>query len=459
LTFKQIALKIIRANAKKYMLQICSNSFAIAVFYTYMTLLTSRKFVRVLNEHGCDDSFIYAPCIVTIVFSILFIIFSYSTFIKARKPEFGNYLVLGMTSRNIKTLIIVESLIMSAISICIGLGTGMILSKLTSLLVKRILDISYVPIEFTLLSYEYTIGFFGAIFIIATAVSLFSIGKYEIVKLIKGTRYSDRNLLGKLWVGFIGVILTELSILHSKVYSKFFTEDQDTFPVFISIIICCIGIYIVISNTAWFSELILMPFQKKRIRGLMFVSDIRYSFGKVKNIVFVVMLLSAATNFFCNICVYLITDFERITTGYNPYHIAYAEFPGINQLTEEKHFQLFLFSFVGVLFFITSCLLLHFALAIDKDIEKAKFKKLYKMGITKKEAGKIISNKLLLLFILPIVLAIFITVKYCSILFNMTGAGDTFFVGTTLIGSIYLLFQIVFFIVYRRFYINSVLKL
>ena len=81
-----------------------------------------------------------------------------------------------------------------------------------------------------------------------------------------------------------------------------------------------------------------------------------------------------------------------------------------NNQMQSASFLLFLCSFVGILFFISAGLMLHFKLLTEFEAEKIKYKKINKVGITNEEVSKTISRQLQVLFFVPIILSILIAI-------------------------------------------------
>lgn len=75
-------------------------------------------------------------------------------------------------------------------------------------------------------------------------------------------------------------------------------------------------------------------------------------------------------------------------------------------------YLLFLCSYVGILFLLSSAVILHFKLLTEYEDEKIKYKKLYKIGITDDEVSKLILKELKVLFFLPYILSTFVAAFY-----------------------------------------------
>lgn len=79
---------------------------------------------------------LYAPFLVIRVFAVLFIVYAQMAFLKFRKSDFGLLMVLGMTSHNIRKIILFENSMIALASILTGLGAGTVFSGIFSSLFR-----------------------------------------------------------------------------------------------------------------------------------------------------------------------------------------------------------------------------------------------------------------------------------------------------------------------------------
>ena len=130
-----------------------------------------------------------------------------------------------------------------------------------------------------------------------------------------------------------------------------------------------------------------------------------------------------------------------------------------SELKQSNEFGVVLFVFDGLLFFISTGVLLHFRIWTDWEKEKLKFQKLNKIGITSKEVAKIIAKPFRLLFFLPYVLGTILSSFYFVFMTKLAvhqtiePLRDSLFVG-----GIYLGLQLLLYLLYTRIYTKRILK-
>ena len=104
---------------------------------------------------------------------------------------------------------------------------------------------------------------------------------------------------------------------------------------------------------------------------------------------------------------------------------------------------------MGILFFVASAAVLFFNQYIALDEVKSQFKKLYKIGIVKNEAKKMISGELLVTFFTPVVFGGILAVILMNFTAKIMGGSDMiseFMNSAYKVIAIYFMFQILFYI-------------
>ncbi|WP_161568236.1 FtsX-like permease family protein [Anaerobacillus alkaliphilus] len=114
-------------------------------------------------------------------------------------------------------------------------------------------------------------------------------------------------------------------------------------------------------------------------------------------------------------------------------------------------FALFIMSFISILFFVTVCVVLHFKIFADQDDDRQKLKLLRTIGITSKEVGLYLNQKLLMVIALPVVLGGFlgVVISVAINLYNVTEMEITntiIFYNGLLVVTVYFLFISVYYV-------------
>ena len=145
---------------------------------------------------------------VILVFSVIFLYYTYSFLIRRRAREFGLYNVLGMGKRNLVRIISWENLITFAAALAGGLLAGILLSKLAELGLMNLLNgtVNY-AIRVDVDSVVLTIVCFAAIFILITLSAVIRTARASAVNLMKSENVGEKPPKGNLLIALLGVIL------------------------------------------------------------------------------------------------------------------------------------------------------------------------------------------------------------------------------------------------------------
>lgn len=332
MTFNQIAIKICKGNMKRYITYLLCNSFSIMIFFMYSTLLFNDKLTNSTElEKGVSD-IIIIPNIALIVFSIFFISYAHSTFIKGRKKEFGLFMNLGMSISDIRKLILVENGLIAITSIVFGILSGTILSRLFFLFIMNIIDVVGVSYHISFINYIFSIGVFGLIFAIAVITTIIVTSRFQLVNLLKVNRVSGKNRVSSPIIGIIGMtILVGALIL---LYISF--NDIDGRLLLWLTILCVIGLYITISQLG--SSILNLTKKRSKVyyNNLLLTTSLNYKFKQTKKIMFIIAVLVMVTIFYSGHCLNLMLSAERSATEANPYDVAFVQTQSKNNITSDE---------------------------------------------------------------------------------------------------------------------------
>ncbi|MFC4597829.1 FtsX-like permease family protein [Cohnella hongkongensis] len=115
---------------------------------------------------------------------------------------------------------------------------------------------------------------------------------------------------------------------------------------------------------------------------------------------------------------------------------------------------LFIGLFIGAVFFVASGSFLYFRLYADLPDDRAKFKSIAKLGLTERELSGIVTKQLMLLFFVPIVVALVHGAVALTSMQNMLGT-SLMTTSLSVLGT-FLLIQIAYFLLIRARYVKEV---
>lgn len=140
------------------------------------------------------------------IFSCIFLFYTNSFLIRRRKKEFGLYHILGMGKRNIARILFWETMLTALISLVIGIGFGILFSKLAELGMLRLMHAQATySMQISPDSILFTITVFGCIFILLFFNALRQIHFSGAISLIRSENVGEKPPKGNWILGILGL--------------------------------------------------------------------------------------------------------------------------------------------------------------------------------------------------------------------------------------------------------------
>ena len=137
----KLALRNVRRSVRDYAVYFVTLTLGVAVFYAFNAIGDSRVLFEA--QEGAANVFLasgasifdilvlvmtYFSIVVAVVLGFL-VLYANRFVVRARKKEFGTYLLLGMSPRQVSSVVLMESLIVGVIALVVGLGLGFLISQ------------------------------------------------------------------------------------------------------------------------------------------------------------------------------------------------------------------------------------------------------------------------------------------------------------------------------------------
>ncbi|MGM9625977.1 MAG: ABC transporter permease [Eubacteriales bacterium] len=170
--FVKLALRNVRRQLQNYLIYFITVALSVALMFAVMNLFYSEavQTVTIVND---DMQTIFGMILLLSAF-VTALVLRYATMfmLKLRRKEFGMYLTLGMTRRNICFLFACETGILSGIATLVGMGAGLLIYQLLSAMFASILDIPFTVSFCSLKGVLFSLLLSAAMFLLSTIASL-----------------------------------------------------------------------------------------------------------------------------------------------------------------------------------------------------------------------------------------------------------------------------------------------
>ncbi len=135
--YPKLALSSFRKNGRFYLpyLLTCAGMVLMCYIVRYLGNLPQLDTVR---GGATVKSCLGMGVFIIGLFSVIFLFYTNAFLMRRRKMEFGLYNILGLSKRNLSVLLLVETVMIAILALVLGLAGGIALSKLTELLLLRL---------------------------------------------------------------------------------------------------------------------------------------------------------------------------------------------------------------------------------------------------------------------------------------------------------------------------------
>lgn len=254
--YPKLAFDGIRKNRRMYVPFICTCIGMVMMFYIISYLHYSDT-IASMNGNGGQimRSTLNLGSIVVGIFSCIFLFYTNSFLIRRRKKEFGLYHILGMGKLNIARILFWETLLTAVISLVLGIGFGILFSKLAELAMARLTHAQIIySMHISPDSILFTLTVFGCIFILLFFNTLRQVHFSNAITLVQSESVGEKPPKGNILLGLLGMIC-----LAAAYYLAVTVAD----PVsalgmfFIAVILVIVGTYLImIASSVLFCRLL-----------------------------------------------------------------------------------------------------------------------------------------------------------------------------------------------------------
>ncbi|PHE95102.1 ABC transporter permease [Bacillus wiedmannii] len=329
MNFRQLALNNVKGNWRNYKAFLISSCLSIVVFFMYASFIYHPDVVsgnismREMISKGLE-SMNY----IVVIFSALFILYANSTFLRARKKEFGLLTLIGGTKSQLGRMIILEQLMLGSIAIVVGIGLGMLCSKLFFQALSVILKIDKtLPLVWNSRAILITAGVYFILFLILSLFSVWTVGRLQIIDLLREARKQkvEPFAFTSLCVVGIGCIIV-----------AYVLSFQVTFMNFIILFLPIVGLtiggtYLLFTQG---STVVLKALQKRKksfytYPNMFVLSNLIYKMKDNARFLFVISIITAVVSSAVGTLYVFFEDMSYKAATSTPHAISYEE-KGIN---------------------------------------------------------------------------------------------------------------------------------
>ncbi|SFD49218.1 FtsX-like permease family protein [Clostridium uliginosum] len=293
--FNELILKNIKYNIKNYIAYLLSTSIVLSILFMFFNFFYSDTFIEKSKEifKGPEKNIIIG---IMTIFLIAFVIYITATFIKTRGKELGVYYTIGLTSKEILRILFYENIVISGVSIAIGLIIGILFSKLFNMAFLKVMDIYNIDIEINIIGIL-SVALVGLlIFAINSLYQRILLRKHSIVELIKFSSKKEVASRGVFVKGIISIIAFVVS--YKNIIEFIDGPSGITKYTVVFAIAAIVSLYFLIGFFMALVEVILKKFKKTYNNNIVTIKTLESKFLSYRATIFVSIIMTCAGIFF-----------------------------------------------------------------------------------------------------------------------------------------------------------------
>lgn len=413
-----IVQRNIRRNFKEYILYFVSLASSMLIYFIFASLRYSTQIKKEMVNNVMINSVLQSSKVILIIFIAIFIIYSTNFFIRKRKKEVGLYSLLGITKKQIGTMLFCETMIMGGVALVVGILIGSISFKLFLELLMSLMKLN-VPIHF-----ELSIKAIIDTFIVFLSILLYTawknsriIYKFPLIEMFQANHQGERMPKGSVPRAYIGLILMGLGYILAGFFREVVNIVRNPIdpmnPIINPIMIPVFILFLVVFGTYFlftsYTVIVLKKIRSKR--------EIFYSGINIINISQLLYRVKGNAKLLAIIAILSAIALTAISTVAAGYYVGQSE-------TNRDFMQLygvalFIGSFLGVIFVLATGSIIYYKQLSEAYANQRYYETLRKIGVTKKEVKKSISKQVSFSFISPLIVGLVHSLFAIPIINNM----------------------------------------
>ncbi|MBE1555230.1 bacitracin transport system permease protein [Filibacter limicola] len=191
MTLFDLVVRSMRKNIKHYYLYFFALIFSVVLYFVFSTL---EQDSAVLDRSGGSMGLAFKVAgILLILIAGIFVVYANAIFLKRRSREIGLYQLIGLSKNKVARLLIIENVLLSAGALIIGIGAGMLVSRLFLLLLMKLIGHEgFITVSFSLAAIIQTIIVFMVISTLTSIQMLFTVRRSTLLGLFNAEKKGEQ---------------------------------------------------------------------------------------------------------------------------------------------------------------------------------------------------------------------------------------------------------------------------
>ena len=205
----KLALRNVKRQMENYLIYFMTVALTVALLFAVNNIIYSSN-LAIFVDRGESAKTALRIMVVMISMVVAFVLsFSTAFLLKCRKREFGTYLTLGMTRKNLLAIFLAETLIICGIALGAGLAAGIFFFQGLMAMMMKLLEMEFSIASYSVEGLLRTILLTMGIFLMASTASAVYLKRVSIYDLIHGEKKVEKGVRRP----FLWFIVTAVSFI------------------------------------------------------------------------------------------------------------------------------------------------------------------------------------------------------------------------------------------------------
>ncbi len=242
--FAKLAIRNVRRQIGNYLIYFITVSLTVALMFAVNNALFNQQVLAIANAMSEFQAGLIA--ITVLVSLIVAFVLGYATsfMLKLRKREFGTYLILGMTRRNILRIFILETCFLMFAALGTGIVLGLGVSQGLTAIIANLMETEFSFGSYSLKGCLLTVGLVTGLFLLSSGTSALYLSRVRIYNLLHVHKKSDKQIkYPLLWLILAAISLAGIvcaCILFAHTIGDM--SDNAGFILFITLVLLAVSI-------------------------------------------------------------------------------------------------------------------------------------------------------------------------------------------------------------------------
>lgn len=202
--YAKIALGNVRKSFRDFSVFFLTLAFGVCVFYAFGSITDQAAVIDMAEDQrrmvqALSDILTGLSVFVVVILGFL-VVYANRFLIRRRKREFGIYLTLGMDTRHVSWIVVMETLVVGVVALAVGLLLGIGLSQVMMYVTAGLFEatIQGFVFAFSPSACLSTMACFAGIFLVTIVFTVTTVSRYKLIDLINADKVSEKVRLRSL---------------------------------------------------------------------------------------------------------------------------------------------------------------------------------------------------------------------------------------------------------------------